>query len=139
MRRAHPAASRMLTTMLRRAAGALIAIPLLLFVVPAGCGADADGPPLVGTDVDSSVGDDGACVPSTPPPPMDPSTLPSCCTAGAAHCVPSADVDPSLTKQLSACSGGYCVPDPFIKNPTLVPAACTAFNGTDGACISVCV
>jgi hypothetical protein len=128
--------------MLRRAiVAALATSSLFAIVAPLGCGANAEGPPLVGTDVDVGAPRtaDAACVPSTPPPPMGPTTLPSCCTAGAAHCVQSSDVPASLAKQLAACAGGYCVPDPFIEDPTLVPAACTAFNGTPGACISVCV
>jgi len=127
----------------RAVVGALVVISSVALVIPAGCSANADGPPLVGTDLDvsssTSSGGDAACTTSTPPPPMDPTTLPSCCTAGAAHCVPTADVDPSLASQLAPCTGGYCVPDPFIQNPSLVPATCTAFNGTPGACISVCV
>src|SRR5581483_7858725 len=49
------------------------------------------------------------------PHPMDPATLPSCCTDGAAHCLPASLVPGAATSLLSACSGGYCVPDPFIR------------------------
>lgn len=109
-----------------------------------GCSPSPDGPPLAGTDVDSTApAPDGAagvsCSSAPLPAPQDPSSLPSCCTMGAAHCVAKADVPASIASQLASCTGGYCVPDPFITNPALVPAACKAFNGTSGACISVCV
>src|SRR4051812_5693221 len=38
-----------------------------------------------------------------PKPGYDPSGLATCCTTGAAHCVPASDVDPALSKQLRAC------------------------------------
>lgn len=80
----------------------------------------------------------GGCV-ATPPKPEDPSSLPNCCEAGAAHCVASADVPSADKPALAMCSGGYCVPDPFITNPSYVPPACTAFNRAPGVCLSLCV
>jgi hypothetical protein len=130
----------------------LLLAALAVTIVSSGCSASSDieGTPLAGSgDQPSSAGDDasvgnasssggGACV-ATPPTPIDPSTLPSCCTAGAAHCVPTASVPPADIPALAACTGGYCVPDPFISNPDYVPPACTAYNGTPGTCLSVCV
>jgi hypothetical protein len=58
---------------------------------------------------------------------------------GAAHCVPAASVPANVSTALSTCTGGFCVPDPFIKNPSLVPPACKSLNNADGVCLSVCV
>jgi hypothetical protein len=74
--------------------------------------------------------------------PMDPSTLPACtsCTDGQAHCVPTADVPGAVAAQLSTCSsGGYCVPDVFIKSGGAAPPTCKSLNNADGVCLSVCV
>jgi hypothetical protein len=94
----------------------------------------------------TTTGDDAGSDPATdggtcfvPPPPQDPSSFPSCCSAGAAHCLPDAEVPPNDKSQLAMCSGGYCVPDTFISNPAYQPPMCTAFNGAQGACLSVCV
>jgi hypothetical protein len=136
---------------MHRALPALVTVAAAVFLVVVGCSANSDltGSPLdnagngtlgAGGDAAASAGDSGpvACV-NVPPPNMNPSTLPSCCTAGAAHCVPSQYV-PSADKQaLAACSGGYCVPDPFILNQDYLPPACKAYNGTDGVCLSLCV
>ncbi len=71
--------------------------------------------------------------------PMDPSTLPSCCTDGAAHCVPSSLLPGSVSSVLATCEGGYCVPDPFIRVGGLAPPpVCASLNGP-GRCLSVCV
>jgi hypothetical protein len=112
--------------------------------IAVGCGTSADGPPLVGGPPDAAAGSnagDASCTsaPAATPNPLDPSTLPSCCTTGAAHCVPKDDVDPSLAPQLAPCTGGYCEPDPIIENPALVPATCKSLNNAPGACVSVCV
>jgi hypothetical protein len=71
---------------------------------------------------------------------MDPSTLPSCCTDGAAHCVPSSQLPASASGVLAACAGGLCVPDPFIRAGGLaMPPRCTSLNNAEGRCMSVCV
>jgi hypothetical protein len=82
-----------------------------------------------------------SCTPSsgTLPAGQDPSTLPSCCTMGAAHCVPSTDVPASFATELATCTGGSCVPDSFIQNPALVPTACKSLNAAAGVCLSLCV
>jgi hypothetical protein len=132
---------------------ALLSAALAVFLLVGGCSAPTDlaGTPLAGSGDtlsaspgdDASVGNGGAgsgtnCV-ETPPPAMEPSTLPSCCTDGAAHCVPTQYVPSGDVAALASCSGGYCVPDPFITNPDYVPPSCTAFNGTPGVCLSLCV
>ena len=127
---------------------------LALSAIVSGCSSsnDIQGTPLAGSGGqngtqasgdDASVGSSSgsgttSCV-DTPPAPMDPSKLPSCCTTGAAHCVPTASVPSGDVAALAACTGGYCVPDPFITNPDYIPPTCTAFNGTPGACLSLCV
>lgn len=118
---------------------AAIVATTVLFV--AACGADPDGPPLVGgPPADGGAnGDHGQCAPKADLKPMDPASLPSCCTTGAAHCVPADNVDRSLSKQLAPCTGGFCEPDPIIKDPKFIPATCTSLNGAPGACVSVCV
>jgi hypothetical protein len=121
-----------------------------LFVVVTGCTAtNLEGTPIAGqgTDLadDASTGPGssgssggGSCV-SARPPDLNPSSLPSCCTVGSAHCVPGQYVPSAEQQALAACSGGYCVPDPFITNPDYTPPSCTAFNGTPGVCLSLCV
>ena len=129
--------------MIRHAVAWVLVAASTLVAIADGCGANADGPPLVGAPIDGSTSSEGggeaSCSNAPPPAPMDPSKLPSCCTTGKAHCVPQADVDPSIASQLAMCPGGSCEPDTIIQDPTLIPATCTAFNGTPGACISVCV
>lgn len=119
--------------------------------VAAGCSdADPNGTPLDGAQFDAGTstgpanngGGGGSCTNGPPPAPMDPSGLPTCCAmgqSGAAHCVPNAKVPQNVASQLQACTGGACVPDPFIRNPSLVPAACKSLGGADGVCLSVCV
>src|SRR5579859_6734603 len=137
---------------------AALVLALAVFAVVAGCTATTDiqGTPLAGSGDGIASGDDAAagtasgsssgaggaggsgCV-SQRPPDLSPSTLPSCCTDGAAHCVPTQYVPPGDLAALAQCTGGYCVPDPFITNPDYIPLSCTAFNGTPGACLSLCV
>lgn len=118
----------------------------------AGCSpSDIDGTPLENAGLDAGLtGGDGStstassgggsvsCVTSRPPS-INPSSLPSCCSDGAAHCVPTQYVPSADTQALASCSGGYCVPDPFITDPSYLPPQCTAFNNTPGVCLSVCV
>jgi hypothetical protein len=141
----------------RTAVSALVTTGLfamLLFAIVSGCSSnnDLEGTPLAGSGADgtqAAAGDDASvgtsssggatsCV-ATPPMPLDPSSLPSCCTVGAAHCVPTASVPSGDVAALAPCTGGYCVPDPFITNPEYLPPSCTAFNGTPGTCLSLCV
>jgi hypothetical protein len=134
-----------------RALLAVLSAGLVLFVLVTGCtAASLQGTPIAGDGED--LGDDastgsssgsgssggGSCV-SARPPNLSPSSLPSCCTVGAAHCVPDQYVPSAEQQALAACTGGYCVPDPFITNPDYVPPSCTAFNGTPGVCLSLCV
>jgi hypothetical protein len=97
-----------------------------------GARADAspDGSPDAGPPVCPHVG----------PPVVDPSTLPTCCSAGGAHCVPSAFVPASEASRLATCTGGYCAPDPFIAaGGEYIPPTCTPFPGGEGRCLSVCL
>jgi len=143
-------------TLFTYAATLAAAIASLLAFAPAlqGCSpSDITGTSLenAGLDEDASAGADGSatgtgsssggsssCV-TTRPPSINPSSLPSCCTDGAAHCVPTAYVPSADMKALASCSGGYCVPDPFITDESYQPPSCTAFNNTPGVCLSLCV
>jgi hypothetical protein len=122
------------------------ALPLALLL--AGCLGQASHP----NGLNQTGGDAGAQGPvdpgspvgmpmcGPPPHPMDPSTLPSCCTDGAAHCLPSSLVPADATSLLAACTGGYCVPDPFIKAGGIAePRHCTSLGSADGRCLSVCI
>jgi hypothetical protein len=91
------------------------------------------------TGTSGNTGDNGGGCTSARPPNISPSTLPSCCTAGAAHCVPTEYVPSPDQQALATCSGGYCVPDPFITDPSYMPPSCMAFNDTPGVCLSLCV
>ncbi len=95
-----------------------------------------------GSANESTTGSNASCTPtsSSPPPAIDISTLPSCCTTGAAHCVPTAEL-PAGTEvsELATCSGGACVPDSLIKSGGAAPPACKSMNGAAGVCLSLCV
>ncbi len=109
------------------------------FGVVVACGVDPNGPPLIGGPSEASAsGADTQCSPKEIEP-LDPATLPSCCDTGAAHCVASDNVAPSLARQLATCSTGLCVPDTIIKDPKYVPKTCASLNDAPGACVSVCV
>lgn len=108
----------------------------------AACTADPNGPLLIGYASDagtSSTNPAGQCSAQAIQPIADPSTLPACCTTGAAHCVPTDNVDPFIAQQLATCSGGFCEPDPLIKDPKMVLKQCTSLGNAKGACVSVCV
>jgi hypothetical protein len=137
---------------MHRFAVVLVVTAFASAVAASGCSsADPNGTPLDGTGYDGDAstgptstggGGGGSCTNGPPPAPMDPSTLPACCVQGqmgAAHCVPTAKVPSNVASQLQTCSGGACVPDPFIKNPSLVPASCKSIGGAAGVCLSVCV
>jgi hypothetical protein len=112
-------------------------------LVVVGCSsADIEGTPLVGERPEpkpapASGGEQ--CTDTSNIQPANPADFPSCCDDGAAHCVPSNRVPSSFTSVLKACTGGLCVPDPYIKQPTMKPPTCKAFDGSAGACVSVCV
>lgn len=118
---------------------ALLGASSLVLGIIVACGVDPNGPPLVGGPPDGSASStDPQCSPKELQP-LDPATLPSCCETGAAHCVPTDNVSPSVAKQLASCGGGLCVPDPLIRDPKLVPKTCKSLNDAPGACVSVCV
>jgi len=133
-------------------AGSVIAGVLGIAVSLGGCDAvSALGVPLEGQPLDggsssqtqSNGTNGGTCVPSTPftpPTATQVAALPSCCTTGAAHCVPSAQLPPGTdVSQLSTCSGGACVPDSLILSGGAAPPSCKSLNGAAGVCLSVCV
>jgi hypothetical protein len=120
-------------------------LPLFLCLTT-GCGMpDIKGTPLV------NEGDPkpGGTAPSSPDPandctprlePMDPDSLPTCCSLGAAHCVPGDKLPDVVKPQLAACSGGgYCVPDPIIRSRAAAPPRCKSLGDADGVCLSLCV
>ncbi len=116
-------------------------------VAPAACSeGDLAGTPLDGVGFDAgSSGDDASttgdatCTPE-PETPIDPATLPSCCMDGAAHCVPQAHVPGVVQPYLASCTGGYCVPDPYIRTGKVEkPVHCQSLGMADGVCLSVCI
>ncbi len=129
------------------AAALFAAVSVVLLVI--GCSGSTttdEGTPIGGdngggdasTPMPTNTG--GGCT-NTPPPKVNPADLPKCCMDAPddAHCVPSMYVPSADTVALATCTGGYCVPDKFITNPSYQPAKCTAFNNTDGVCLSVCI
>ncbi len=68
--------------------------------------------------------------------------LDACCQEeeGAAHCLADSKVPTEIQPFLASCSsGGYCVPDGFLKTGAAQPPkTCTAFGG-DGVCLSKCI
>lgn len=76
-----------------------------------------------------------AC-PHAGPPVFDPARFPSCYAGGGAHCLPQNMVTPQLASQLAPCSGGYCVPDAFIRTAgRYVPPTCNGIGGGEGRCL----
>jgi|GEM_PF-710542 len=80
------------------------------------------------------------------PPVIDPSTLPACDNGGCAgsHCLPAAEVPPSVQSQLAPCQNGagFCTPDPIIQSADhWVPSTCDPFpgSGAPGRCLSSCL
>lgn len=72
---------------------------------------------------------------------VDPTTLPQCDpSCGGAHCLP-ADLVPAAQRDLLApCSGGYCLPDSFIRTGGLIkPTKCDSIAGVEGRCLSTCL
>ncbi|HJZ84354.1 MAG TPA: hypothetical protein VKN99_04245 [Polyangia bacterium] len=79
----------------------------------------------------------GACGPSLPA--VDPASLPTCCTVGAAHCVPSSVIPAGVAGLLATCPGGSCVPDAFIRTGgAYTPPSCQSIGGP-GVCLSLCI
>jgi hypothetical protein len=70
---------------------------------------------------------------------MDPTTLPSCCSEGAARCVPDEKIPSIVKTAIAKCGGGYCIPDAIIKSGGAALPRCKSINDVDGACVSVCV
>ncbi len=68
--------------------------------------------------------------------------LEACCQAeeGKAHCLADDKVPAEIQPFLATCtSGGYCIPDGFLKTGAAQPPkTCTAFGG-DGVCLSKCI
>lgn len=133
----------------------LAVLAALGIVVPVACATESDSSfetaPEGSTSTDTGHGtgglDDPGCEGPLGPP-QDPSSLPTCCAEGApedvtavagAHCV--ADVPDIVSSALAPCdSGGFCVPDPFIKSGgVFTPKACDAFDGSAGVCLSGCI
>lgn len=105
----------------------------------------ACAPDPLGSGVDTAPGDAGAadgssaCSTGPKPVPSDPSTLPACCSSGAAHCAPRSNVDSEFAKHLSECATGVCVPDPFIVDPSFAPKPCKSVGDAAGVCLSTCI
>jgi hypothetical protein len=120
----------------------LTASALLAVVVAAACAPDPMGTPIDGSPTDAGTGvspDAGPCVPGPRPIPMDPRSLPACCSSGAAHCVATSNVDPGFASHLATCPTGVCVPDPFIADPGFAPRACKSIGDAAGVCVSACI
>jgi hypothetical protein len=121
-----------------------LCIALVLVSAPLGC---SPGNYTEGDDGGAASGGGGggqggsamSCgAPTTPP--IDPNSLPSCCTDGAAHCVPQSFIPPAATTVLASCQGGACVPDKFIRAGGLVaPPTCQSIGNAAGVCLSVCI
>jgi hypothetical protein len=84
--------------------------------------------------------------PWTGPQVINPSTLPACDSGGCggAHCLPAAQVPPSVQGQLAHCQNntGFCTPDPIISTAdNWVPPTCDPFpgSGAPGRCLSGCL
>ncbi|MFO0679541.1 MAG: hypothetical protein U0169_23645 [Polyangiaceae bacterium] len=111
-------------------------------------------PPLVTSDIDAgaALGAGGSssgqgtvpaganCSGPTKLEPTDPSTLPSCCSTGAAHCLAGEKLPDVVKSALTTCgTGGFCVPDPILRSGGAPLPRCKSMNNLDGACLSVCV
>jgi hypothetical protein len=84
--------------------------------------------------------------PWTGPNVIDPNALPACDNGGCggAHCLPAAQVPPSVQGQLAHCANntGFCAPDPIIATANnYVPPTCDPFpgSGAPGRCLSGCL
>lgn len=123
-------------------------------VVACGASADIEGTPLDGRLPGGGLPLHGAAEPGSDPngasgcipggqapklPPLDPATLPSCCSEGAAHCMPEDRVARKSRASLTPCTGGYCVPDPIIRSGGAPQPPCASVGGATGVCLSVCV
>ncbi|MEP7124668.1 MAG: hypothetical protein ABJE95_27315 [Byssovorax sp.] len=71
--------------------------------------------------------------------------LPSCCDTGAAHCVPTNEVQPQLAYAFGDCAAkgggaGLCVPDKQIAvGSSFAAKECPSLGGAAGVCLSTCV
>jgi hypothetical protein len=83
-----------------------------------------------------------AMCPYTGPPLIDPATLPSCSTAGGAHCLKASLVPSTMASQLATCQGStdLCVPDVFIESASnYVPKTCSSLDNAEGRCLHVAI
>jgi hypothetical protein len=134
-------------------AASILSSALGLSLCLGGCaGVSALGTPLDNAGIDAgsssqtaSNGNDSTCTPVnatpySPPTAAQIAALPSCCTTGAAHCVPNAELPPGTSvSALATCTGGACVPDSLISSGGAAPPACKSLNGAAGVCLSLCV
>jgi hypothetical protein len=107
---------------------------------------DYEGTPLEGglaTDGGGVTIPAGTCSPAKADGPtvpvLDPASYPACCAKGAARCVPEGALVPSLKGRLEACSGGFCEPESFLRDPARLPPSCTSIGSAPGVCLSVCL
>jgi hypothetical protein len=105
---------------------------LFTFVLTTGC--------TGGTDTPSTEGCEGPL--GKPISLSNINAMTACCQAeaGQAHCLDAAKVPGEIQPLVATCdSGGYCIPDEFLKTGASVPpATCTAFGGA-GVCLSKCI
>ncbi len=102
---------------------------------------------LTGACEVATCGDDGSKDPITcpyqGPALIDPSAYPSCpaCTAGGAHCLPTALVPGEFANRLASCdASSLCVPDDFIASMgKSVAQSCASVGGAEGRCLSPCL
>lgn len=126
---------------------------ILMLVLLGACDGGGGDPDTSGTaddegdDDTGGVGDDaderggsggggggGAC------PTVDVATLDSCCTEGAAHCMPAGSYPATIEASAAPCGeGGVCIPDDIITTGAgYVAPSCESSLGA-GACVSLCI
>src|SRR5262249_8828160 len=115
------------------------AVCVLAVVVAVGCSVEPQANGVQSPALTASPPGRGSAT-STAGAQEDPASFPSCCTDGAAHCVPTDHVPASVQPNLAACDGGFCVPDPFIRAGGVIkPLGCHSLGALDGVCLSVCI
>ncbi|MBI2893397.1 MAG: hypothetical protein HYY06_07575 [Deltaproteobacteria bacterium] len=83
---------------------------------------------------DPAGGGGGVC------PTADLGTLESCCTEGAAHCMPAGSYPAAIESSAAPCdAGGVCIPDDIITTGAGYRAPDCESNLGAGACVSVCI
>jgi hypothetical protein len=85
--------------------------------------------------------DPATCVWDCPMPALDPSSLPSCPSGCAGHCVANALVPPEQASQLGSCDAStLCVPDELITTAgKFIADTCASVAGFEGRCLSTCI